>query len=256
MVVAASASAGPVMVRVLPADVPPPGAGVTTVIVRVPADARSAAVNSAVNEVADTYVVGRAEPSTRTVEFGVKFAPLAVSVTDDAPMPTDDGEMLVSVGAAGGDVTVSVMLFDVPPPGVGLKTEIACEPTDVTSDASRAAVNEVAVPKVVTRSVPSRRTMAPLTKPLPVTVTVKAALPAAMLTGVIAAATGTGFATVSVALVASFVDPNQRRLHVAPTVVGAVNVSVALDWPPGGATCKLLRYFQSPYELSDSLAGQ
>jgi hypothetical protein len=186
----------------------------------------------------------------------VKLVPVSVIVNDVVPAATLDGEMLANVGAAGGDVTVRVTLFDVPPPGVGLKTAIACEPTDATSDASSAAVNEVAAPKVVTRSTPSIRTMAPLTKPLPVTVTVKAALPAAMLTGVIAVATGTGFATVSVALVASFVDPNQRRLHVAPTVVGAVKVRVPLDWPPVGGTCKLLRYFQSPYELSDPLAGQ
>jgi hypothetical protein len=175
----------------------------------------------------------------------VKLLPVRVSVNDAVLVAMLAGEMLVSVGAGGGDVTVSVMFDEVPPPGVGLKTEIACDPTDATSDDSSAAVSEVAEPKVVTRSLPSTRTIAPLTKPAPVTVKVKAALPAAMLDGVIEVAAGTGFATVAVALVASLVVPNQRRLHVAPTAVGAVNVNVAAVKPVSGGVCELLRYFQS-----------
>src|SRR6185295_4089699 len=58
-------SVGPVTVSVAVFDVPPPGAGVTTVIARVPPLARSAAVSCAVSCVADP-VVGRAVPSTYT----------------------------------------------------------------------------------------------------------------------------------------------------------------------------------------------
>jgi hypothetical protein len=240
-VVAASVIAGPVMVSVAPADVPPPGAGVLTVMVCVPADPRSAAVSTAVSEVAETYVVVRAEPSTRTTELAVKFVPVAVSTKVSFPTATEVGETLVNVGAGGGAIMVNVTLDDVPPPGVGLNTVIAWVPIDVTSLAGIEALSDVLDPNVVTRSLPSTRTTAPLTKPLPTTVSEKVALPAAMLAGVSDVAAGTGLATVSVALVASLLDPNHRKLHVAPTVVGAVNVSVALVNPLDGGVCELLR---------------
>jgi hypothetical protein len=250
---------GPVTSRMIETELPPPGAGVKTWIKSRVETARSLPGSAAVSEVAETNVVGRAEPLTTMMDVGVKFAPVAVSVNGAEPTEMLVGEMLVSVGAGGGVVTVSVTLDDVPPPGAGLKTVIACVPVEATSVARIAAVNDVVDPNVVTRSLPSTRTIAPLTKPLPVTVSVKAALPAATLIGAIVVIAGTGVATVIVALVASFVNVllvNHRRLHVMPTVAGAVNVSVAPVNPLPGAVRVLLMYFQSTYDSSVLVAGQ
>ncbi len=63
------------IVKVLVLDVPPPGAGLDTVTVAVPATAMSAAVIAAVNRVADTYVVVRFAPFQRTTELLTKPVP-------------------------------------------------------------------------------------------------------------------------------------------------------------------------------------
>ena len=61
-VVMLTVSGGGVTVNVTAFDVPPPGAGVTTVTCEVPATARSAAVILAVNSVGEKYVVVRGDP--------------------------------------------------------------------------------------------------------------------------------------------------------------------------------------------------
>ena len=66
----------------------------------------------------------------------------------------------------------------VPPPGAGLKTATPAVPTEVKSAAGIVAVNCVALTNVVARVEPFHRTVAPETKPAPVTVKVKAGDPA------------------------------------------------------------------------------
>ena len=69
-----------VMVKVRALDVPPPGAGLTTVMVAVPAEATSEAGTIAVNCVLETKLVARAVPFQLMVEPLTKLVPLAVRV--------------------------------------------------------------------------------------------------------------------------------------------------------------------------------
>src|SRR5215470_179772 len=93
----------------------------------LPAAAMSVARIAAVNSVADTNVVGRIAPLTRTTEALVKFVPVAVSAKSAPPIATLAGAMLVSVGASGdctslagldvvGAVILRLTLFDIHTP--------------------------------------------------------------------------------------------------------------------------------------------
>jgi hypothetical protein len=190
-------------------------------------------------------VVGRAVPFTCTTELPAKPDPVAVSVKATPPAATLVGLMLVSVGTPGGVVTVSVAPLDVPPPGAGLNTVMVGVPVLATSVAGIAAVTWVADPNVVVRARPLTWTTDAATKPVPVTVSVNAGLPAARLAGFSVAIVGTGLATVTIALVASRVNvlfAYHRTWQVAPTVVGATNVTVALVTPTAGGVLVPFKY--------------
>lgn len=73
---------------------------------------------------------------------------------------------------------VNVCTFDVPPPGVGLKTVTLAVPPVATSAAVIAAVSLVLLTNVVVRSAPFHRITEPLIKFVPVTVSVNATPPA------------------------------------------------------------------------------
>jgi hypothetical protein len=88
------------MVRVCAFEVPPPGAGLTTVIEAVPAAATSAAVITAVTCVYDTKVVVLGEPLISTTEDESKPVPLTVNVNCAPPAVVDVGEMETVVGTA------------------------------------------------------------------------------------------------------------------------------------------------------------
>ena len=87
-------------------DVPPPGAGLVTVTVAVPAVAISAAVIAAVNCVALTKVVVLAAPLNFTTDVDTKPVPFTVRVKAAPPAVALVGEREVSVGA--GLLTVKV----------------------------------------------------------------------------------------------------------------------------------------------------
>jgi hypothetical protein len=87
------------IVKVEAVEVPPPGAGVKTVIGAVPALAMSAAGTVAVSWEPETYVVERALPFQFTVEFERKFAPFAVRVKPASVAVEVVGLMEVRVGA-------------------------------------------------------------------------------------------------------------------------------------------------------------
>ena len=81
------------------ADVPPPGAGLVTVTVAVPAVAISAAVIAAVNCVTLTNVVVLAAPLNFTTDVDTKAVPLTVRVKAAPPAVALFGEREVAVGA-------------------------------------------------------------------------------------------------------------------------------------------------------------
>src|SRR5258708_38605741 len=66
------------IVKVAPLEVPPPGAGLTTVTLAVPAPATRAAETWAVSFVALAYVVGRAAPFHFTTDVAIKLLALRV----------------------------------------------------------------------------------------------------------------------------------------------------------------------------------
>jgi hypothetical protein len=95
-------------------------------------------------------------------------------------------------------VTLNDAPFDVPPPGVGLKTVTVVVPPVATSDAETAAVNCVALTNVVVSEVVFHLTTEALTKLVPLTVSVNAAPPVIAEVGESVVMVGTGWSTVSV----------------------------------------------------------
>ena len=77
---------------------PPPGVGLKTVTLAVPAEAMSAAGIDAVSWIDETYVVVRSVPFHLTSELEMKFVPFTVSVKPDPPAVADEGLRLVVVG--------------------------------------------------------------------------------------------------------------------------------------------------------------
>ena len=123
-------------------EVPPPGAGLTTVTGAVPATAMSAASIAAVNWVEDTNVVVRLCPIPlhyRTVDETAAIDGERERRTSDIG---DAGFRLVVVGT-GLLITliVKVWALEVPPPGAGLTTVTWAVPAVAMSAAVIAAVN-------------------------------------------------------------------------------------------------------------------
>jgi len=85
-----------------------------------------------------TNVVSLAEPLNLTTELEMKFVPLTVKVKPESPTVLDAGSIEVVVGA--GLLTVNVWAFEVPPPGVGLKTVMSKVPAVVRSEVRMVAV--------------------------------------------------------------------------------------------------------------------
>jgi hypothetical protein len=96
--------------KVAAPEVPPPGAGVTTVTGTERALARSAAVIAARSWVALTNVVVRLAPFQRTREAGTKPLPLTVSVSGGLPAVALAGPRLLTLGTGerAGAVTANV----------------------------------------------------------------------------------------------------------------------------------------------------
>ena len=97
-------------------EVPPPGEGLKTVMARLPAVATSEDGMAAVNFVALTNVVVRAEPLTCTAEPETKLLPLTVRVNPELPTRILLGDRLESDGTA--LLTVNVTSPLVPTEGV------------------------------------------------------------------------------------------------------------------------------------------
>jgi hypothetical protein len=141
-------------------------------------------------------VVVRPVPFHCTVDPETKFVPVTVSVKAAPPAVALEGESEAAVGM--GLLMVKVRALDVPPPGEGLTAVTEGVPAVAISLAEIAAVNCVALTKVVVRALPFHCTVAPETKFVPVTVSVKAAPPAVALEGESALRVGTGLPPVTV----------------------------------------------------------
>jgi len=90
---------GLLMVNVWAADVPPPGAGVTTVTEAVPAVAISVAGTIAVSWAEDINVVASGEPFQSAVEAAEKFDPFKVNVNCAPPAVVEAGLIELRTGA-------------------------------------------------------------------------------------------------------------------------------------------------------------
>ena len=142
-----------VTVKVTAVEVPPPGAGLTTVIGKLPEAVKSAAKSVTVNWVALTKVVARGRPLKWTTDPPTKFEPLTVKGVSRPPAGrlVADSDVIAGTGT---EVTSRLTAFEVAPPGAGLKTVTGNKPTAVMSVARICAVNCVALTKVVTRFTP------------------------------------------------------------------------------------------------------
>ncbi len=183
IVTARSASSGAALtVKVTMFDVPPPGPGLNTVTFTLPAAAIAVAGMAAVSCVGLTNVVTGALAPKFTAEVETKPVPFTVRVNPAAPAVALVGEMVVIAGTGFTPETTNTAGAEVPPPA-GLVTVTLTLPAVAMSEARMAAVSCVALTNVVTRGVPLKLTVAPLTKPAPFTVRVNAPLPAAALVG-------------------------------------------------------------------------
>jgi hypothetical protein len=123
--------------------------------------------------VEETNVVVRFNPFQRTTEPATKPLPLTVSVNPAPPAVVEVGLRLVVAGT--GLLIVKVRTLEVPPPGAGLNTVTWAVPADAMSVAGIAAINWIEDTYFVVRFDPFHCTTEPLTNPLPLTVSVKAA---------------------------------------------------------------------------------
>src|SRR6266699_156094 len=187
------AAGGDTTVKVCAFDIPPPGVGLNTVMLNVPAVVRSVAGIETVNCVELTTVVVLAEPANCTTDVDTKSVPFTVSVNAAAPTILFVGEMLVVVGT--GLFTVRTCAFDVPPPGVGLNTVMLNVPAVVRSLARIVAVTCVELTKLVVRFEPANCTTDVDTKFVPFTVSVNVA-PTILFVGEMLVVVGRGLITV------------------------------------------------------------
>jgi hypothetical protein len=98
------------MVNVCAFDVPPPGAGFTTVIEAVPGVAIRAAVTVAASCVDETNVVASAVAFHFTVEVEMKFVPFTINVNCGPPAVAQVGLSDVVVGAGLLIVKVTILV--------------------------------------------------------------------------------------------------------------------------------------------------
>ena len=117
-----------------------------------------------------------------TVVPATKPVPVRVNVKAAPPAVAEVGVIEVSVGPAAA-LIVKDTVADVPPPGAGLVTVTVAVPAVAISAVEIAAVSCVALTNAVVLAAPLNFTTDVDTKPVPFTVRVKAAPPAAALVG-------------------------------------------------------------------------
>jgi hypothetical protein len=179
-----------VMVKVRLPELPPPGVGLEAETCALPAMARSDDEMLAVNCVPLPKAVVRALPFQFTTEVETNPDPVIVKVKSALPTFALVWESDVTAGA--GLLTLKVLATDDPPPGVGLVTVTAAVPAVERSVAGTEAVTLVLLTNVVVSAAPAQFTTVPETKFVPVTVSVKPALPTVPVLGAIELTVGAG----------------------------------------------------------------
>src|SRR5580692_9898204 len=116
------------MVKVSAPDVPPPGAGVTTVMPALPAVAMSVADTCAVSSVSLTKVVVSGVPFQLIADAATKSLPVTVRVKAGLPEATLDGDSALIEGTGFDALMESVSAPEVPPPGAGVTTVMLAVP--------------------------------------------------------------------------------------------------------------------------------
>src|SRR4029077_17508033 len=106
------------IVKVKPFEVPPPGVGLNTVTVAVPAWAMSVARIEAFSTVLFIHVVVRLCPFHCTFEVATKFVTVTLKVKAAPPANLLEGVRVVAVGT--GLLIAKVSDPELPPPGAGL----------------------------------------------------------------------------------------------------------------------------------------
>jgi len=209
-------------VKVCVLELPPPGAGFTTLTKKIPATARSEVAMAAVTCVEFTKVVVREEPAHCTTDVAMKFVPFTVKLNPASPAVALVVPRLVVVGT--GLLTWKLTEFDVPPPGAGVKTVMGNVPAVAISEVEIVAVSWLPETYVVGRSEPFQRTIDVEDKFVPLTVKVKAEPPAKALDGAVFRTTGAGLAVWFTSNVP--VVPATAKLVAVPP--GATEVDVRL----------------------------
>jgi len=176
------------------AELPPPGAGCTTVIKGEPELATSLAGIAAWSLVALTNVVGRELPFQCTTACGVNRLPTTVNV-NPAPVNAESGESALINGTAYSILNVSGA--ERPPPGGGLATLTSTKPGVCRKYAGTFAVKTLGDSSLADSAQPPNDTHDPATKPVPVTRSVNESPGAASLSGVIDAMVAAGFTMAS-----------------------------------------------------------
>ena len=176
----------------------PPPAGFVTVTFTVPAVVISTAgiVATIWVLVTDEGVIAGFAPKF-TVAPVTKPVPVPVNVNAAPPTVEEAGAIEVSAGAETG-LMVNDRVPDVPPPGAGLVTVTVAVPAVAISAAVMAAVSCVALTNVVVLAAPLNFTTDVDTKPVPLTVSVKAAPPAVALVGESEVSVGAGLLMVKI----------------------------------------------------------
>ena len=190
-------------------------------MVTVPAVAMSAAVMLARTCMELYWRVDRGLPFQRSWTPFWKPSPSAMSVKAGPPAVAELGVSAVMIGSGRVVIGNLTMLEKMPP---GLRTWTVPSPAYWMALAGIAAVSRVALTNVVDRSTPLKMTVAPDTKPVPSTVSVKAGPLAAVLLGVSVVMAGAG-PTVKV-LVLEMLRFGVRT--VIPTEVGLVTSSAGI----------------------------
>jgi hypothetical protein len=176
---------------------------------------------AALSWVEDMKVVVRLAPFHRTAELETNPVPFTVRVNAGPPAVAEAGEIPVTVGTGRlAEVMLNACGLDVPPPGAGLNTATCAVPDVAMSVVGIEARNCVADSTVVVRFAPFQRATDPATKFVPLTVSVKAELPATVEAGASPVVVGTG--KLPEAMV------NVRGLDVPPPGAGLNTVTCAV----------------------------
>jgi hypothetical protein len=209
------------------AETPPPGAGLDSVTEAAAPVASEADGTVALSSVELRNVAVRVLSFQDTVVVGRKFVPTISSEMDGLPTGMLGGETAVITGS--GFTTLNGRPEEVPPPGAGFVTVIVEFVTTARSAAVRDIVIWVALVNVVGLTLPLMLAVEAGTKPLPPSVTLALARPAAIVEGATPSSTGAGLSTLRATVVLVLLPPP----FVTPTWSCAPDTS----WPAGTIAC-------------------